>query len=103
MPECEHNKDVYGGVFCEPSIQVRRVAFHGMQPAGEFRMQGLFALLYDDDVVKKQDDAAEYAKDLANWGEHTFKEKLDPRNGWVIPFVTNHKYRIQFGKNALDY
>ena len=26
-----------------------------------------------------------------------FKEKLDPGNGWAVPFVTKHKYHIHWG------
>ena len=32
-----------------------------------------------------------------------FTLKLDPANGWAVPFVTGHKYKIHFGMTGLDY
>lgn len=36
------------------------------------------------------------------WGQMEFRPKLDPANGWAIPFVTGHKYRMTIGTN-LDF
>jgi len=32
-----------------------------------------------------------------------FKKSGDPSNGWAVPFVTGHKYKIHFGMTGLDY
>jgi hypothetical protein len=31
-----------------------------------------------------------------------FKPKLDPMNGWAVPFVTNHKFKIHW-RYGLDF
>lgn len=49
--ECEHNISYWGGTFCDNTVAVRRVAFHGAQPASIFRMMGLKILRMDDSVL----------------------------------------------------
>ena len=46
---CERNASYYGGVFCDNTVQVRRIAFHGTKPAAIFRGMGFKILRYDDD------------------------------------------------------
>jgi len=31
------------------------------------------------------------------------KPALDPSYGWVIPFVTGHKYKVHWGVTGLDF
>lgn len=31
-----------------------------------------------------------------------FKESLDPRNGWALPYVTGHKYKVHW-RYGLDF
>jgi len=32
-----------------------------------------------------------------------FKALSNPRNGWAVPYVTGHKYRIHWGETPLDF
>jgi hypothetical protein len=56
-------------------------------------------LRYDDDLIASMDNETKeaYEDDLSNWGSISYKEKLDPMNGWAVPFVTGHKYKIAWG------
>ena len=45
--ECEY-KDSWGAVFCDNTVQVRRVAFHNWKPSGLFAGMGFKILRYDD-------------------------------------------------------
>lgn len=45
----------------------------------------------------------EYINNRTNHGSIFFKEKLDPSNGWAIPFVTGHKYKMSWGHTGLDF
>lgn len=75
-------------------------------------MQGFKVLMYDDDQIYKDKNAAaevkakeleDYKKDGKNYSTVPFKLKKDPSNGWATPFITGHKYKIHFGKTGLDW
>lgn len=61
-------------------------------------------LRYDDsNLAEYGNNATEYE---ANKTEHStviFKMKTDPKNGWAIPFVTGHKYKLSWGQTGLDF
>lgn len=38
----------------------------------------------------------------ANFTIMPFKSKLNPNNGWAVPFVTGHKYRVHWAE-GLDF
>jgi len=44
-----------------------------------------------------------YELDKNNTGILYFKEKQNPRDAWVFPVVTGHKYKISFGLAGLDF
>jgi hypothetical protein len=105
VPECEYNFTYYGGVFCDNSIQVRRVAFAKSVPADLFRGMAFYVLPYDDDLFLENGgdiNRTEYLADDSNYGKLGFREKLDPMNGWATPMVTGHKYKIHWG-TGLDF
>jgi hypothetical protein len=47
-------------------------------------------------------DVETYYNDSTNYANVPFKPKRDPSDGWAIPFVTNHKYKIHWGY-GLDF
>ena len=63
-------------------------------------------LRFDDDMFLENGgpyNKTEYMFNKSNYGSFEFKDKLDPLNGWAIPFVTGHKYKIHFGVTGLDF
>jgi hypothetical protein len=105
VPECEYNFTYYGGVFCDSSIQIRRVAFANSVPADLFRGMYFYILPYDDHLFLENGgdiNRTEYLLDKNNYGSMEFRFKLDPRNGWATPMVTGHKYKIHWG-TGLDF
>ena len=51
QPGCEYLGDVYDGVTCDNSVQVRRVAFYNAAPSYLFSNMALKILKYDDSVL----------------------------------------------------
>jgi hypothetical protein len=52
QPECEFSaevRDEFNGIICDPSVQVRRVAFHGAAPGSLFPGMVMRFIRYDDD------------------------------------------------------
>jgi hypothetical protein len=91
-------------MFCDSSVQIRRLAFFNMKPANLFFGMGFKVIRWDDELFS----TGQYNKTLYrnNKTEHSsffFKKSLDPSMGWAIPFVTNHKYKISFGMTGLDF
>jgi len=61
---------------------------------------GFKALRYDDDLIEPMDKNTTFktwVDTKSNYGTIIFKQKLDPGNGWAVPFVTGHKYKIHWG------
>ena len=48
--------------------------------------------------TKKADKAAwqKFKDDETNYGIAPFKNKQDPMNGWALPYVTGHRYRVHW-------
>lgn len=103
VSECETNVTYYGGVFCDNTAQVRRIAFYRALPAGLFAGMGFKVLRYDDDIVAEYSNMTDYLNNKTEYSTIVYKKKLDPSNGWAVPFVTGHKYKIHFGMTGLDY
>lgn len=101
--ECEHNETYYGGVVCDNTVQVRRIAFWNAKPAALFRGMGFKVLRYDDEVVAEYSNKTDYLDNKTEYSTMAFKKSGDPSNGWATPFVTGHKYKIHFGMTGLDY
>jgi hypothetical protein len=103
--ECEYDETYWGAVFCDNTVQVRRIAFANAKPSGLFRGMWFYVLPYDDQLfIENGGDVneTEYLLEKANYGMMEFRPKLDPANGWAVPFVTGHKYKIHWG-TGLDF
>ena len=61
-------------------------------------------LKYDDSIInaKSPTDLETYLTLEDNYSVVPFKPKLDPSNGWAMPYVTGHKYKIHW-RNGLDF
>lgn len=101
--ECTLDTVLYDGVVCDPSVQVRRVAFTGYQP-DHFRGMEMNVLKYDRTEMNLLSAAEKqtYIDTDSNYSKIFWKEKLKPSNSWAVPFVTSHHYRITWA-NDLDY
>ena len=65
---------------------------------------GFKVIRYDDDVIAEYGgNKTEYVTVKSYHSSFPFKLKLDPSNGWAVPFVTGHKYKFHFGMTGLDY
>jgi hypothetical protein len=107
QPECTFDADSltkYGGVTCDSSIQVRRIAFHDPSPAQVLNMEMKILPFEAVDVAAKKADGSyeTWVDNASNYGVIPYKEKLNPMNSWAIPFVTNHRYRIHWAE-GLDF
>lgn len=43
-----------------------------------------------------------YLADDTNYSQVVFKKLQQPDNGWAMPYVTGHKYRVQWA-TGLDF
>lgn len=95
----------YDGIICDPTIQIRRIAFWNMLPNSMFNGMGFKILKYDDEFIGAMDNDTlkTYIDDRSNYGTIKFLPKIDPMNGWATPFVTGHKYKIHWGLTGLDF
>lgn len=48
------------------------------------------------------DQKEAYLKNETNYSIVPFKPKEKPNNGWAMPYVTNHRYKIHW-RNGLDF
>ena len=73
-------------------------------PATLFNLMELKVLKIDDTILtsKTETQRAEYYADPTEYSLIPFKPKQDPMNGWAVPFVTNHKYKIHW-RHGLDF
>lgn len=108
QPECFFDASTlftYGGIICDSSIEVRRLAFHGYAPK-DFRNQEMKILRYDNIVVnekKSQNIFQEWLDEEDNYSVVKIIHGDRPSGGaWAIPFVTDHKYRIHWAE-GLDF
>lgn len=104
QPECTLDEAQFDGVVCTPGVQIRRVAFTGYQP-DNFRGMNMNILRYDETDMFALETAGTkqaYIDDTANFAKLFWKEKLKPNNGWAVPYVTGHRYRLTWA-NDLDY
>lgn len=98
--ECEADHDVFDSVICDSSVAIRRVAFHSYKP-NALKGMSMYILPWDDDILAAQSNITEYR---LNFSAHTsmfWKKKQDPQ-GWALPWVTGHKYKISFGTTGID-
>ena len=108
QPECLFSEEVideFDGVTCDPSVQVRRVAFHSASLGSLFPRMVMRFIRYDDDFfgVMSNETQQEWLVTKSNYGQVNYKPKKDPANGWATPLVTGHKYKIHWGMTGLDF
>ena len=48
------------------------------------------------------EDRQAYLDDRSNYSTVPFKEKQKPTNGWAMPYVTGHRYRVHWAE-GLDF
>jgi hypothetical protein len=105
QPECRVDMQVFDGVVCDNSVQIRRVAFHAVTP-NSMNYMPMRVLRYDDALLSSLGalEKEKYIADKSHYGRVRFTEKLDPGMAWAMPVVTGHKYRIQWtDDSALDW
>jgi len=104
VKECEVNETYFGGVICDNTAQLRRVAFHNIVPDGLTRGQPMKVLPFDDELFANGTiNKTQYVLNRTNYGRVSFKEKSDPMNGWPVPLITGHKYRVSWGDSGQDW
>ena len=98
QPECQ---ETIGGIICDDTVQVRRVAFWGL-PNNFYGMRLKIAKI-DNSIVNPMSDEEydAYLEDQSNYSVVPFKDKKDP-TGWAMPFVTGKKYRLHW-ESGLDF
>jgi len=64
----------------------------------------LKVLKVDDEVFRGMNATRkqQYMDDPLNYASIPFKPKGDPNNGWAVPFVTDHKYKIHW-RHGIDF
>ena len=80
------------------------MAFTGYDP-GHFRGMDINIYPFDKsdvDSMTTADTLTAFLGDTSNRSEIIWKAKLKPDNGWAIPYVTGHRYRVTWA-NDLDY
>jgi hypothetical protein len=95
QPECTKDLDLYDGVICDNTAQVRRVAFYSATPSYLFSGMNMNILKFDDAYVTAQPST--YEDDVVNFSSIKYKTKLDPSGSWTVPYVTGHKYKVHIG------
>ena len=104
VPECQTNREVYDGLLCDSSVQVRRVAIHGAKP-GSLNKRPLYIKPYDDSILAGFADQETLE---AYEGNNTAGTKLDwlkyrnPMSHWTVPYVTGHRYYLRWA-DGLDF
>lgn len=104
-PECMVDQEVFDGIICDNSVQVRRVAFHGYEPSDAFRLMDLRIARWDSSLeasLTSESQRTAYLDDIANYSVVPFKAKKNPANGHAVPFVTGHSYRLHWD-SGLDF
>ena len=101
--ECSESALV-GGIICDNSVQVRRIAFHAGVPS-HFTGMPMKIARYDNALVaslKASDELEAYLDSNDNYSQIEYKMKEKPMKGWAMPYVTGHKYRVHW-QRGLDF
>jgi hypothetical protein len=105
--ECTYDLAKYDGVVCDPSIKLRRIAFHSYTPAS-ITMQRIKIAKWETDfeaTLKANETALwefEQDADHTRFGALIQREGPDPTMGWPIVVMTGQRYRIHWGE-AIDF
>jgi hypothetical protein len=59
---------------------------------------------YDNILINPmtEEEKTAYLRDEINYSVVPYKEKLKPMNGWAMPYITGHKYRVHW-QEGLDF
>lgn len=73
-------------------------------PSNMFNLMELKVIKIDESIVgsMSETDLATYYEDTDEYSVIPFKPKLDPINGWAVPFVTNHRYKLHW-RYGIDF
>lgn len=96
QPGCKRD-EVNEAVYCDNSVQIRKLEFKGLSPKHRFKMQA-FRILPFDDATMVTVNSEEYLEDLENYSSWPYLMEK-----WTVPFVTGHKYKIHWGTVGLDW
>jgi len=102
QPECTNENDTKGGITCDNTIQVRRIALGG-HPSNLQAMTLKITQfeVADENAMVDAGTLKAYLDDQSNYGIVPYKQKKDP-DGWAMPYVTGHRYRLHWG-SGLDF
>jgi len=102
VTECKEEKEK-GGITCDNTVQARRVAIFGLPNNFWSLNMSVLQISEADEKAKRADKSWQAFKDnKENYAIIPFKEKQDPMNGWALPYITGHRYRIHWGQ-GLDF
>ena len=93
-----------GGIICDNSVQVRRVAFFGYTP-DHFKGMEMKIAKFENSAIsamKSTGTYEDYIDSDSNYSEVIFKKATLPDDGWAMPYVTGHKYRVHW-RRGLDF
>ena len=98
QPECTASRTEYDGLICNSLVEIRRLAFYNFQPDA-FRGLEINMLKWDDLLVDSLNSSSlnGYMQNASAYSTIPFKPARDPSDGWAVPFVTNHKYKVHWG------
>ena len=103
QPECQVDMDVYDGILCDDTVQVRRVVMYNASP-GSINSRDLYITSYEDEDIEPltEDEYSTYMADETNYSIVPMRKKKNPSNHWTVPFVTGHKYYLRW-EYGLDF
>jgi hypothetical protein len=68
VPECTKDIDVFDGVVCDKTVQIRRLAYYSATPSNRFTGMKMKILNYDDDLLPTDEAELEtYLKDKSRY------------------------------------
>lgn len=100
VPECEHLADVYDGVTCDNTAQVRRLSFRAATPSSNFDGMEIRIIPYDDNLWTTDEEKQAYLDDKSKYGAIIWKKDYET---WAAPYVTGHKYKVHWGQAGIDW
>jgi hypothetical protein len=82
---------------------VRRVAYYNYAP-GIFWGAPMKIIKWDSSIISNLNETQldDYAANSSAYSVAPFKTHRDPYNGWSMPYVTGHTYKIHWS-SGLDF
>jgi hypothetical protein len=98
FPECTLNKEVYDGIICDHTTQLRRIAFYDHQPTKDFQDDYMKIMQWDSNILEQyESNMSGYLEDLSKYTIVAEKDLRDPNNGYTAVFATGHTYKYHYG------